>query len=563
MNGDASVERGADLAITALVGVVIVVWAWRALTLDWTAAGDLAVIRLRALDVGTANTPLVGVYSRFGWNHPGPALAYALAPWARLTGSSGVGILVGALVINLCSLGGALWVARRAGRAMFACTAVVLAAFVLLAHSGELFNPWNPYVIVLPLGAAVLAAWGTWRGDRVAAIVLVLSASFAIQGHLGAAPLGLTALAVGAAALVRQMVRPPTGVDPRVVRRTALIAGGVLVVCWIPALLDELFATHNVTRIIDFQLHDAQATAGLRFALEQMTRLLTFPPGRQIGFPVLAGSGPVIPWMALALAMATVVAWRRHWWDRLSLAVIAWLSIVVSTVAIAQLKGIAFPYLMRWAWASAVVVWIACVWVAVSVVAERFDLGRWGGVLARSAIAVLLVAIAVTGVDFESVRGWDASLRAYAPVVEPTLAVLRTAPEPILLTTFLNTVDGTVANELLVRADASGVDVRRTPDLAGVFGRRRVIDPTRAASQIVIVTSQDFALVSDDPRYRLIAEVDPLSPDERVERDALAARFDGREREFVGDPDLRRYHELDERAEVVRVYYSQTPPFID
>ena len=46
-----------------LLAAVLAVFAWRAITLDWKAAGDLSVIRLRALDVGTSNTPLVGAYS--------------------------------------------------------------------------------------------------------------------------------------------------------------------------------------------------------------------------------------------------------------------------------------------------------------------------------------------------------------------------------------------------------------------------------------------------------------------------------------------------------------------
>jgi hypothetical protein len=39
-----------------LLAVVVATFAWKAATLDWKAAGDLSVIRLRALDVGTSNT---------------------------------------------------------------------------------------------------------------------------------------------------------------------------------------------------------------------------------------------------------------------------------------------------------------------------------------------------------------------------------------------------------------------------------------------------------------------------------------------------------------------------
>ena len=198
----ATVTLWCERVAFAVIALVVITYIWRVVTLDWTAAGDLSVIRLRALDVGTTNTPLVGAYSRFKWNHPGPSLSFAFAPWARLFGTSGVGILVGAFVVNLGSMAAAAWVARRASKVLFLLVSIALAAFVLLEQSGELFNPWNPFVILLPLFAALLAAWGTYAGDRVAAVVLVIAASFAMQGHIGAAPLAVLALLIGAAGLV-------------------------------------------------------------------------------------------------------------------------------------------------------------------------------------------------------------------------------------------------------------------------------------------------------------------------------------------------------------------------
>lgn len=197
-------ERLAYVLLVAVVAVVAVVatFAWRAATLDWKAAGDLSVIRLRALDVGTSNTPLVGPYSRFQWNHPGPMLSFAFAPW----------------------------VARRSSNVLFFLTSIVLAAFVLLAQSGELFNPWNPFVVVLPLFTALFAAWGTFRGDRVAAVVLVIAASFAIQGHIGAAPLGVLALLVGGGGLL-YAIAGSAGEDRRGFVTTSLMAVGVMFVC--------------------------------------------------------------------------------------------------------------------------------------------------------------------------------------------------------------------------------------------------------------------------------------------------------------------------------------------
>ena len=545
----------------ALLAVVVATFAWKAATLDWKAAGDLSVIRLRALDVGTSNTPLVGPYSRFQWNHPGPSLSFAFAPWARLFGNSGVGILIGAFVANLAAMFGAAWVARRSSKVLFFLTSIVLAAFVLLAQSGELFNPWNPFVVVLPLFAALIAAWATFRGDRVAAVVLVIAASFAIQGHIGAAPLGVLALLIGGGGLLYAIVRSQ-GEERRDFVTTSLIAVGVMFVCWIPPLLDQLFGTGNLGRLVEFQLTDTQPSAGLRFALDQVTRLLTFPPGREVGFLGVVGNGPVVPWMAIVLLAATVVAWKKGWHDRLQLALVAWLSVAVTGLAISGIKGIPFQYVFRWSWAMVLVVWIACAWVGVSLLLEFAPVRRWFTAGASLVLAGLLGALLLFGVSFRTVQGWDEQLRLYEPLMQPTLDVLQEAPKPVMVVTYLGLADGTVANELLARGDELGLDLRRTPELTFIFGSKRSVDPADAKSELVLATRGEYEQYRNDPRFTLIAHFDPFTAEERVEYNSLLARFRGREGDTTPDPDLQRYRQLAENPDEIWVYYADTPPVV-
>ena len=544
-----------------LLAVVVATFAWKAATLDWKAAGDLSVIRLRALDVGTSNTPLVGPYSRFQWNHPGPSLSFAFAPWARLFGNSGVGILIGAFVANLAAMFGAAWIARRSSKVLFFLTSIVLAAFVLLAQSGELFNPWNPFVVVLPLFAALIAAWATFRGDRVAAVVLVIAASFAIQGHIGAAPLGVLALLIGGGGLLYAIVRSQ-GEERRDFVTTSLIAVGVMFVCWIPPLLDQLFGTGNLGRLVEFQFTDTQPSAGLRFALDQVTRLLTFPPGREVGFLGVVGNGPVVPWMAIVLLAATVVAWKKGWHDRLQLALVAWLSIAATGLAISGIKGIPFQYVFRWSWAMVLVVWIACAWVGVSLLLEFAPVRRWFTAGASLVLAGLLGALLLFGVSFRTVQGWDEQLRLYEPLMQPTLDVLQEAPKPVMVVTYLGLADGTVANELLARGDELGLDLRRTPELTFIFGSKRSVDPADAKSELVLATRGEYEQYRNDPRFTLIAHFDPFSAEERVEYNSLLARFRGREGDTTPDPDLQRYRQLAENPDEIWVYYADTPPVV-
>src|SRR6266566_7457995 len=84
------------LGCLAAVLAPFVVGLVRVLFLRWTPAGDWALLELRTRSVGGAHTPLLGPYSRFGWNHPAPALFLVLAVPYRLLGSRPDGFLVAA-----------------------------------------------------------------------------------------------------------------------------------------------------------------------------------------------------------------------------------------------------------------------------------------------------------------------------------------------------------------------------------------------------------------------------------------------------------------------------------
>ena len=343
---------------------------------------------------------------------------------------------------------------------------------------------------------------------------------------------------------------------------TSAIAAGALFVCWLPPLIDQLFDSGNLGHIVRFQFDSTEPSAGLRFAIDQVTRLLTFPPGRAVGFLGVVGTGPVVPWMALVLAVVTVVAWRRGWRDRLRLAVVAWASIAVTTLAIAGIRGVAFQYVFRWSWAMVLVVWIACAWIGVSLLLDLAPVRRWFGAGASVILTALALVLLIGGVSFRTVQGWDAQLQLYEPVIGPTLDVLRDAPEPVLVVTYLGLADGTVANELLARGDEMGIDLRRTPDLRFVFGSGRSIDPADARSELVLVTQGEIEQYRNDPRFRLIAHFDPLTAAERIEYESLLARYRGREGDTTPDPDLQRYRFLAENPDELWVYYADTPPVV-
>src|SRR5689334_2705117 len=75
---------------------------------------DLAVTETYTI-LASQGRLLVGPYSRFSWHHPGPLYFYLLAAFYKALGSRTVGLEVGALVINLCSMTAAMLIAFRTG----------------------------------------------------------------------------------------------------------------------------------------------------------------------------------------------------------------------------------------------------------------------------------------------------------------------------------------------------------------------------------------------------------------------------------------------------------------
>ena len=376
----------------ALGAVLVVVLAVRVLTWDWLAVGDYGTIRLHTLDVGTSHTPLVGVYSRWGWNHPGPLLFYALAPFLRLTGGDGHGLLLGALAVNTSAVVATLVVAARAGRRVLALTGLVLALLVLGLDPAGLIDPWNPYMLILPLFAAAIGAWRTVMGDRVAAVVLIVAGSFAVQSHVLAGPPVAVLLGVGVVGLAWRCWRGPArGHDVR----TAVIAVGVGVVCWIPPIIEQL--THspgNLRQIIDFALHGDETPVGWAVGARVVGRALSLPPTWITGG--LSGDTRPIPWALFGLLVATGWAWRRRWTSELVLCVTTWLLVLAAFVGSSRVTGVAYPYLFRWVWVVGALAWMAIAAVALAELRERWSWARFAPAALAAATSIVLVVLLVT-----------------------------------------------------------------------------------------------------------------------------------------------------------------------
>ena len=139
-------------AIVAIpLGVALVALTGR----RWYPVLDLAMTELRLRDVGTRQTPLIGLPGRIGvfpdqGSHPGPISFWLLAPGYRLFGSSAWSMEASTVLLQLCWISMALWIGqRRLGRLGVVTIAAVIAVSIRGYGLTVLVQPWNPYLPLL------------------------------------------------------------------------------------------------------------------------------------------------------------------------------------------------------------------------------------------------------------------------------------------------------------------------------------------------------------------------------------------------------------------------------
>ena len=230
------------------------------------STGDRAFLELYTIHATDGNLT-IGPYSRFGWNHPGPAYFYALAPLYALSGQHEYSLDLTALLINLGSLALLILVVSRFGDTYLDWILLVaLAIFLfrpgLVRNVGEvLTSPWNPHVVILPFSAliglcAALAVGRTWVSPALA-----LVASIVIQTHIGLLPCTMALLGTATALWMYAGDRRDASLRP-----AALSSVGVLALFWVLPLVDQVMGSHNVGEIVRFLVSEDRPRPSLSTA---------------------------------------------------------------------------------------------------------------------------------------------------------------------------------------------------------------------------------------------------------------------------------------------------------
>ena len=359
--------------------VVAAQMAWRGGPFEF--AGDQAVIGLAVHDASALSQEL-GPYSRYGWSHPGPSWYYAMAPWHSLFGGDDAALVAAGLLTH--GLIAALLVGavhRRSRPALTLATAGLVALLALRLPATFFLDVWNPFALLLPTAALLVLAARARDGRWTGLLALLITGSYLVQTHVGTAPLvgtvgatGLIAFVLGrrderrAAGTATSAGLPaeerPSVAGTRTVRAprrgwTALL-GGVLLLMWIPPLVQQLTAPAgegNLGRLLDFFLLDRQEGAHptLGQSVIAVGRVLSVPvygwdPGPwEMDVSRLPGAVALVLVVQLLAALGLVVAGRR-WLSRGA----AWtgvavlVALVAAVASAATVTGVLYWYLLVW-----------------------------------------------------------------------------------------------------------------------------------------------------------------------------------------------------------------------
>jgi hypothetical protein len=479
-------------ALVAAVGLVPLAVALAVVRRPrWYPVMDFALVEVLVRDVGSADTPLVGLVGRlYGegqrGSHPGPVAYWLLWPLYRLAGGSAWALQVGAAALNLAAVGVAVWIGRRrAGRLGALAVALLL---VVLAHTygtATLTLPWNPYTPLLWWVVALLAAWSVLCGDLRLLPVLAFAGTLCVQTHVPYLGLVGGLAAVVAVALVRERARARArGPD---LRRWALAGLGVLAVLWLPPLVEQLTVDPGNLTVLFAHFTDPELEPlgfgglAVRVWLAYLD-LPTFLQARDID-ELGALHGSQVPGaVTLAVWVASVVVARRTGHGPLlRLHLVVGAALVSGLVSIARIQGGLASWVVLWAWGTTAVLVLAVgatAWVAwrdrpagdpthptgPTGPTVRADVPRRVAVALGLAVALgtarLVVQAAHTGVDSP-----DES-RVVAELVPDAVAELRDAGDAryLLRWTSNGGFNDGIAYGLVLELERRGLDVGTPED---------------------------------------------------------------------------------------------------
>lgn len=372
----------ATLAVALPLIVAVISLAGR----RWYPVLDLAMTEFRIRDVGSRQTPLIGLPGRIGelpdqGSHPGPLSFWALTPGYRLFGGSAWAMEAATVTVQLVWVSLALWIGhRRLGLVGLSTVAAMIAILIRGYGLTTLIQPWNPYMPLFAWLVILLATWAVFCGDHAMLVPLVIAASFAAQTHI---PYLLMAGGLGLAAIAVVMFRwwknrNDTG-EPAVGRPATSVLATIVVfaLLWLAPLVDQVRRDPgNIKRLLDHFGSPSEEPIGIASGFRLLLRHLDVIDGfgKLLGGNerlLQAGLNPDGPiWAgAIVLALWIGAAALSRQFDHVPLRqlhVVVGITLALSLFSMSRIFGLRWFYLTLWAWTTTLLLLVSIAWTAVA-----------------------------------------------------------------------------------------------------------------------------------------------------------------------------------------------------
>jgi hypothetical protein len=475
--------------------------------------GDRAIFALLVKDAATGSFPSVGQYSWHGWNHPGALIFYVFAPFHWLSGGASWGLFVGVAFYSCAVLVLIAWLGYRLrgtwGSALGVATLV--ACWVSLGRIASV-DAWTPF-LALPLFILFcFAALGVTERDRASMWLLWVSGAVVVQVHIGYLPL------VGLVGLVACIIFWWTGGNQRSITRP--IATAMLL--FSPYLFHLRQAVRNLGDLAQYFVTTDEPSIGLARALQVMSFEMS-PQASWLAGPSevgLVGEAPPssLTWfvgVVLGLLAMTLWVWRspenspRH--KYLYSAPLVWTMLVAGTVAVSQVRGYLFPYVVLW---RSVIVIFVLAWIMGVALANTTKFRQpMITVVAMGLFALNIGGAILPATDNQSVTS-DADNVHLAVKQAVDFHGAQRADGPIMLRLGDGGLVGlypALVYDFEERGIASGIE----PGIEWVFGDRVL---TKPASTVWFVcdTGTAFSLLAAQPAAQVVTSITPFDEIDEV-----------------------------------------------
>ena len=557
------------VALLVVLAVPLIVSLIALRSESWHPVLDLAMTELRVRDVGTSQTPLIGLPGRIGelpeqGSHPGPLSFWLLAPTYHLLGQSSYALEVGTVLIHLVVIAMALWVGRRlGGRTGMLLVAVVLAVVMRGYGTLLLIQPWNPYLPLLAWLLVLFATWAVVAGHHRWLVAVAAVGTLCAQTHISYLLLCIGMFMLAAGAVLLRTLRTPkdvgdgAGAGRRERWRSMAIAGGVGGLLWLPPVIQEFQGGEgNISRLVSYFTSPPEEPVGFGAGFRLLVRHLNVVDGffglihgsrrfMAIGLDDTSARIPGILvgalWLvAVAVCFAGVGSYRLR-----SLHVVIAAALVLSLASMSRIFGTTLYYLTLWAWGLAALVLVSIVWTAIAAV-ERVRL-QWRPA-ARGAGVVVATIVLVTSTAMFSIDAADAEhaeqhlSRGLGELVGPTYEALvdgvgaASGPDGRYLVQWSDAhFFGSQVYGLISELDDRGLDVGGHPYFTVPLTPERTMPVERATAEVHFASGAYVELWRDVPGAVEVANADLRTPEQRQRYDELrrdvieGLRRDGRD----------------------------------